>query len=225
MFRQHYWRVALVALVLFVPPPLLAASLRELRDSLEADPGLLRGLGFVIGLLMVTLIRLFGPVVYAGYLDEAVGHEYFRGHRLRFGAILRTLPWGRLLVADLVLIGGTTIGLALFVVPGIAWATLFALVGPVIVQERHGVIDGFVRTFRLSRGAWPKVLVLVVALIAAELLIHELVHQATHHSDFWIEVTASWLVSALIGGIVGLIEVALATELMARDPLESPTAV
>jgi len=223
MFRQHYWRVALVALVLFVPPPLLAASLRELRDSLEADPGLLRGLGFVIGLLMVTLIRLFGPVVYAGYLDEAVGHEYFRGHRLRFGAILRTLPWGRLLVADLVLIGGTTIGLALFVVPGIAWATLFALVGPVIVQERHGVIDGFVRTFRLSRGAWPKVLVLVVALIAAELLIHELVHQATHHSDFWIEVTASWLVSALIGGIVGLVEVALATELMARDPLESPT--
>ena len=73
----------------------------RLRHSLEADPGLLRGLGFVIGLLMVTLIRLFGPVVYAGYLDEAVGHEYFRGHRLRFGAILRTLPWGRLLVADL----------------------------------------------------------------------------------------------------------------------------
>ena len=224
MFRQHYWRVALVALVLFVPPPLLAASLRGLRDLLEADPGLIRGLGLVVGLLAVTLIRLFGPVVYAGYLDEAVGQEYFKGHRLRFGTIVRTLPWGRLLVADLILIGGTTIGLALFVVPGIVWATLFALVGPVIVQERHGLVDGFARTFRLSRGAWRQVLVLVVALIAAELLIHELVHQATHHSDFWIEVTASWLVSALVGGIVGLIEVALATELMVRDPQEPPPA-
>ncbi len=42
MFRRHYWRVALVALLLFVPPPLLAAALRGLRDSLEADPGLIR---------------------------------------------------------------------------------------------------------------------------------------------------------------------------------------
>lgn len=218
MFRRHYWRVALVALVLFVPPPLLAASLRELRDSLEADPSLVRGLGFIIGLLMVTLIRLFGPVVYAGYLDEAVGQEYFKGHRVYFGTVVRTLPWGRLLVADLVLIGGTTIGLLLFVVPGIVWATLFALVGPVIVQERRGVIDGFARTFRLSREAWHLVLVLVVAFIAAELIIHEIVHQVTHHSDFWLQVTASWLVAALIGGIVGLIEVALATELMARHP-------
>jgi hypothetical protein len=224
MFRQHYWRVALVALVLFVPPPLLAASLRGLRASLEADPGMIRGLGLVVGLLTVTLIRLFGPVVYAGYLDEAVGQEYFKGRRQRFGTIVRTLPWGRLLVADLVLIGGTTVGLAFFVVPGIVWATLFALVGPVMVQERHGLVDGFARTFRLSRGAWRQVLVLVVALITVELLIHELVHQAAHHSDFWVEVTASWLVSALIGGIVGLVEVALATELMARDPQESPLA-
>lgn len=220
MFREHYWRVALVALVLFVPPPLLASALRGLRDSLEDDPGLIRGLGFVIGLLAVTLIRLFGPVVYAGYLDEAVGHEYFRGHRLHFRTILRTLPWGRLVVADLILIIGTVAGVSFLIVPGIVWLTLFALVGPVIVQERHGVIDGFRRTLRLSRGAWRMVLVLVVGFIAIELIAHELVHEATHHSDFWLQVTASWLVAALIGGMVGLIEVALATELMARSPQE-----
>jgi hypothetical protein len=224
MFRRHYRRVALVALLLFVPPPLLLAVLEGFRDSIEAEPGLIRGLGYVIGLLMVTLIRLFGPVVYAGYLDEAVGHEYFKGHRVRFGTVVRTLPWGRLLVADLVLIAGTTIGLSLLVVPGVAWLTLFGLVGPVLVQEHHGVIDGFRRTFHLSRQAWRMILVLVVALIAAELFIHELVHELTHHSGFGVQITASWLVSALIGGMVGLIEVALATELMARDPLERPEA-
>jgi hypothetical protein len=224
MFRQHYWRVALVALVVFVPPPLLAAALRDLRDSLEADPGLVRGLGYVLGFLLATLVRLAGPVVYAGYLDEAVGHEYFKGHRVHFRTVLRTLPWGRLIVADLVLIVGTTIGLALLVVPGLVWLTLFTLVGPVIVQERHGVVDGFARTLELSRRAWPMILLLVVVLLAVEHGVHEWVHQAMHHHDFWLEVAANWLVSAVVGGLVGLVEVALASELMARHPRVSTAA-
>jgi hypothetical protein len=220
MFQRHYLRVGLVALVLFVPPPLLAAWLGGLRESLEADPGLIGGLGFLVGLLMATTIRLIGPVVYAGYLDEAVGSEYFRGHRVRFSTVLRRLPWIRLVVADLILVAGTGIGLALFFVPGLIWLTLFTLVGPVIVQERHGVVDGFRRTYQLSRAAWPMILLLVVALLAVESFVHEVVHQQFHHSSLWLQVLSSWAVSAVLGGIVGLVEVALATELMARDPLE-----
>ena len=222
MLRQHYLRVALVALVIFVPPPILSVALGGLRESLEADPALIRGLGFVLGLLAATLARLAGPVVYAGYLDEAVGHEYFKGHRVSLGTVLRTLPWGRLVVADLILILGATIGLALFVVPGLIWMTLFALIGPVLVQERHGLIDGFARTYQLGRAAWQQILLLVVVLIIAELAIHEWVHHALHHSGFWVEVGASWLVSAIVGGFVGLVEVALATELIARHPRTEP---
>jgi hypothetical protein len=222
MLRAHYLRVALVALFIFVPPPVLSVALGGIRESLEADPGLVRGLGFVVGLLLATLVRLAGPVVYAGYLDEAVGHEYFKGHRIHFSTVMRTLPWGRLVVADVILILGATIGLALFVVPGLIWMTLFALIGPVLVQERHGLSDGFARTFRLSRSAWKQILLLVVVLIIVEHAIHEWIHHALHHSGFWIEVGASWLVSAIVGGFVGLVEVALATELMARDPREEP---
>ena len=222
MLRTHYLRVSLVALVIFVPPPILSAALGGIRESLEADPGLVRGLGFVLGLLAATLARLAGPVVYAGYLDEAVGHEYFKGHRIHFNTVLRTLPWGRLVVADLILILGATVGLALFVVPGLIWMTLFTLIGPVLVQERHGLIDGFARTYQLGRAAWQQILLLVVVLIIAELAIHEWVHQALHHSGFWVEVGASWLVSAIAGGFVGLVEVALATELMARHPRSEP---
>ncbi len=221
MLRVHYLRVALVALVIFVPPPVLSVMLGGFRESLETDPGLVRGLGFVVGLLLATLVRLAGPVVYAGYLDEAVGHEYFKGHRIRFSTVLRTLPWGRLIVADLILIAGATIGLALFVVPGLVWMTLFALVGPVIVQERHGIADGFRRTYELSRKAWLHIFGLVVVLVVVEHAIHEWVHHTLHHSGFWVEVGASWLVSAAVGGFVGLVEVALATELMARNPREA----
>ncbi len=224
MFRRHFWRVALVALILFVPPPLLAIMLDGLRESLEADPGLIRGLGFVIGLLTVTMVRLFGPVVYAGYLDEAVGHEYFRGRHVRFRDVLRSLPWVRLVIADVVLVVGAVIGLSLFILPGLIWLTLFVLIGPVLVQERHGLTDGFSRTFQLARGAWQMIAVLVVASLVAENIVHEVVHQLFHHSPIWQQVTAAWIVSASVGGIVGLIEVVLASELMARTPLERPAA-
>lgn len=222
MFRRHYWRVAVVALILFVPPPLLTALLSEVRTALEADPGLVRGLGYVLGLLLATAIRLLGPVVYAGYLDEAVGHEYFGGHLVRFRTVIRTLPWRRLVVADIILLGGTAIGLALFVVPGLIWLTFFTLVGPVIVREHHGVVDGFRRTFQLARTAWLMILVLVVGLLAFENVAHELLHQQFHHSSLWLQIGSSWLVSAFIGGLVGLVEVALATELMARSPMKKP---
>lgn len=224
MLRQHYLRVALVAMIVFVPPPVLSAMLRGLRESLEADPGLIGGLGFVLGLLAATLVRLAGPVVYAGYLDEAVGHEYFKGHRVHFRTVLSTLPWGRLVIADVILILGTAIGLALFVLPGLVWLTLFTLVGPVLVQERHGLVDGFARTLRLSRAAWRQIVLLVVVLLIGEHAVHEGVHHALHHHDFWVEVAASWLISAAIGGFVGLVEVALATELMARHPVTEPSS-
>lgn len=218
MFRRRYGRVAIVALILFVPPPLMAAALDVVRDSLEADPALVRGLGYVLGLLMVTVIRLFGPVVYAGYLDEAVGHEFYHGRYVPFPDVVRTLPWGRLVVADVILLVSVGVGLALFVIPGIIVLTLFTLVGPVIVQERHGVIDGFRRTYQLSRAAWPKIVVLVVPLLAVESAAHEVVHVAFHDSALWLQIMTTWLVAAFIGGTVGLVEVALASELMARTP-------
>jgi hypothetical protein len=220
MFRRHYLRVALVALALFVPPQVLAHALEGARGSLEGRPELIEGLGYLIGPLLATLFRLFGPVVYAGYLDEAVGHEYFKGHHISFRIVLRTLPWGRLLVADLIVVVGTVAGLALFVLPGLAWMTLVGLVGPVIVQERAGLADSFRRTIDLCRRAWTMVFVLVVVTIAVEMAVHEAVHLAFHDAPTWASVTSSWLVSAVIGGIVGLVEVALATELMARRPRE-----
>ncbi len=224
MFGQHYRRVALVALVVFVPPQVLAVALAGLRQSLESDPGLIAGLGYLIGLLVVLLLRLLGPVIYAGYLDEAVGQEYFHGHYLRFGTVIRTLPWGRLVVADVIVVVGTVIGLSLFVVPGIVWLTLFTLVGPVIVQEHHGVIGGFRRTLELARVGWRLILLLVVSLLVVENVVHEVVHQAFHHSAPWLQVLVSWAVSASVGGVVGLVEVALASELMARTPRSSTAA-
>ncbi len=190
----------------------------RLRRFVEDQSNLLGGLGAFLALGIAFLFRLLGPVVFAGYLDEAVGSQYFHGRRLRMGEVLRTLPWLALLIADVVVVLGTSVGLALFVVPGIAFYVFFGLVGPVMVQERRGVRDAFERTFRISRTAIYPVIALVVVPLVIEQVIDELAHEAVHDGGIPIQMFVEWIIAAVVGGTVGLLEVALATELMTRNP-------
>ena len=103
-------------------------------------------------------------------------------------------------------------------VPGIVFCTWFALVGPVVVQERRPVIDAFRRTYRISSVGRALVVGLVVVPLLGEGLAAELLHQLLHGAALGVQVTAEWLLLAVLGGGVGLLEVALATELMRRNP-------
>jgi hypothetical protein len=223
MLRIGFRRIVLVALVIFVPPSILAAVFEHTLAGLESDPSALFGLGMLATIVVAATFRLLGPVVFAGYLDEAVGSEYFHGHQRSMAEILRSLPWGRLLVADLVVMGGTVLLTASFVLPGFAFYMLFGLVGPVLVQERRGLRISFIRTFRISLTALLPIALLVLVPTIIELTLHELVFRVLHGAGLGVELLAEWLLAAIIGGGIGVIEVALATELMVRNPQASPT--
>lgn len=215
MLRTHFGRVAAAALLLFVGPAILIAAV----GSVSERPA---GLDHPVALLALTIVavvlRLIGEVGFTGYLDEAVGSAYFRGQDRPMREVLRRLPWTRLIVADVIVVVGTLVGLALLVVPGIAFYVLFGLVGPVIVQERRGVSDAFRRTFAFSRTAVLPILVLVAVPTALEVGIHETIDHAIHGQGFLVSVLVLWAVATVIRGAVGLLMVALAVELMARDP-------
>ena len=217
MLRQSFWRVAGVALVLFAVPVVLTG----LFDAVVADKVTLTGLQLliaVVALLVAVFLRMFGAVVFAGFLDEAVGKEYLFGKHERFVDVLRELPWLRLFAADILLGVVTTIGIVLFVVPGLAFYALFGLVGPVLVQERLRLVPAFRRTYQLSRTALPLIAVLVVVPVAFENVLHEVLVETAHDAGLGVRVLVEWLVAVLIGATVGLIEVALAAELIARNP-------
>jgi hypothetical protein len=218
MLRFGFRRIALVALLLFVPPSVLAAAVTHTLADFEGDPSGLLGLGLLVSVVISATFRLLGPVVFAGYLDEAVGAGYFYGHQHRFEHVLRSLPWGRLLVADLLVVGGSALAAAAFILPAFAFYMLFGLVGPVLVQERQGLRAAFVRTMRLSLTALPLVALLVLVPTLLELTLHELVFVALHGFGLAVEIVTEWLLAAVIGGSIGVVEVALATELMARNP-------
>jgi hypothetical protein len=75
---------------------------------------------------------------------------------------------GPLILAGLISGIGIGIGLILVIVPGLILLTIWAVVAPVIVVERSGVIDAFKRSRELVRGnGWEVFGVVVVAFLIA----------------------------------------------------------
>lgn len=217
MLRQSLWRIVGVAAIFFVLPAVLATLAEIAIHSLETGHSL--ALVFAAATIVATIgLRVLGPVAFAGFLDEGVAREYQHGRHRSLREVIETLPWLRLIAVDLVVATGTVIGVTLLLAPGLIFYGLFGMVGPVVVRERAGVIDSLRRTMRLSMSAPRLVIVLVLVPTTFEHVFRELLFEALHSSSIGIQVVADWLVAALIGSAVGLMEVALATELMARNP-------
>jgi hypothetical protein len=216
MLSARFGRIASAAFVLFVPPAALYFGAELVREAHADSDGSLR-LGLLAAVIAVaSLAGFLGEIFFAGFLDIAIGDDYFRDERHTLGRVLESLPWRPLLVVDVVVNVAAAVGLALFFVPGIAVYTLFGLVGPVVVQERRGIADALRRTARISRPHWPLVLALVVIPLGVEHALAELVRHLVRDDGLIVTVAAEWLIAATLLAVVGVVEVALATELMVR---------
>jgi hypothetical protein len=172
----------------------------------------------VISLLTGPLsVSMAGIVLYAGMLDRVVGHHLHGHERPTVRGALRTLPWVRLLVADAILVAATTIGTALFVVPGLIVFTLFCLVGPLVNIEGIGVRAAFRRSASLVRGAvWPTVFLVTVPTYVELTLLHGVEFAEADHA-YLLAFGVSAVIGATVGAFVGLFEVTLAYELLGSE--------
>lgn len=218
MWRARGGRIAGAAFVFFVPPALLYFGTEAVRDAYADSSGDARLALFALLIAVASLARFLGAIFFAGFLDLAIGDDYFRGERRTLGGVLRHLPWRPLLVVDVVVNIAASIGLAFFFVPGIAVYTLWGLVGPVVVQERRGAWDALNRTARISRPHWIMVLGLVVIPLGIEHALAEFVRHLVENDGVLLVVITEWLIAVTMLAAVGVAEVSLATELMARTP-------
>lgn len=218
MLAEHFGRIVVAAFIFFVPPAALYIVAEIIRDDYEEAGGVSRIALFTALIALVTFLRLLGQVLFSGFLDLSVGDSYFRRLDRTFGESLREMPWKALLGADLLLSISAVIGLSFFVIPGVAIYTLFGLVGPVIAQEELGVRNGLRRTYEISRPHWVLVLVLVVIPLGLEHALAEVVRELVDQEGFVPAVLGEWFIAATMLTIVGVIDVSLATELMARTP-------
>jgi hypothetical protein len=223
MIRGHFHRIAGAAFIFFVPTATLHIAAQLVHDEYAQSGGWPRYFVLTGFLLAVTFIRFLGEVVFSGFLDMAVGDSYFRHEERSLIAVLRDLPWVPLVIVDFVVVTAAVIGLALFVIPGILVYTFWGLAGPVVVQERHRALDGLRRTYQISRPYWRLVVLLVVIPLGVE---HALAHIVRDFVDQWGSlaiVVGEWFIAATMLGLIGVIDVALANELMARVPATTPS--
>jgi hypothetical protein len=215
LYRERFWRVAGTAFVVFGAVAVIdAVAAILIVEHISSE------LGDALASSAAAVFAMVGIVVYAGILDKVVG-SHLHGHPdLSVGEVWNTLPLGRLVGADLLLTLATLATLAVFVVPGVIVFTLWSLVGPVITIEDRSVRSAFARSYRLvRRHFWLTLLLVTVPLEIEQAALHAIDYTALFDHPVVPAFVFNGLLGMIIGSVIGLVEVVLAYELIARDDM------
>jgi hypothetical protein len=203
------------ALILYTPLGLLDAA-ADYFDHVEIEHSDVFTSLLVFGTLAQFAAAALGDVFYSGIAAAAVFEARGRS-RHSVWELAKTLPYGRLIVVDLIVTLGTTIGLGLLIVPGIVFFTWFALAAPVIKIERLRVVPALGRSRALVRGSFWQVLLLLGTLYVVSNLLTSVAQ------DIGISLTGrkflgEWVAAIAMGvavePIVAVTAVVLALELI-----------
>jgi hypothetical protein len=215
-YRERFARVAGTAFVVFGA----IASIDVLATILIVDH-VQSPAGDAIASTAATVFGMAGVVIYAGVLDKVVGAHLHGERDLSMSEIVHVLPLGRLVVADVVLSLVTLVGLAVFVVPGVVFFTLFSLVGPMITIEDRAVRAAFTRSRRLvGRRFWLTFFLVTVPLQVEQAALHAISYTSLFDHPVLPAFLLNGLLGTAIGSVVGLVEVVLAYELIGHDRRE-----
>jgi hypothetical protein len=204
VYRDQFTLLVPAALVIFVP----VAILNGLILTGSAAFALLAGLVGLIGNFLFT-----GMVVEAardildGRRDHTVGSLISSATPVLFPLI------GAGLLAAI----GIFIGFILLIIPGLILLTWWAVIAPVIVIERAGVMDSFGRSRGLVRGSGWQVFGVIVVLFVIQLVLAGIVNAIfTGISDSFISYSiADLAVRCLIAPLVALAAAVVYFELKA----------
>jgi hypothetical protein len=212
VLRRRFRLVAGAAVVVFGASAVVDVLVDTIADRTE-NAGALTAV-----VLMAAGLALFGTTFFAGLLDRVVVAEEHGGAPPSLGAVLRTLPYGRLIAADLLLTVGAGVLLIFLVVPGLVFYTFFCLVGPIIVREDRKVRDAFRRSRQLVRKKfWLVFLLVTLPVFVEEDVVHGIVTAAESLGPLLVFVLNA-VAEAAVGSVVALVEVTLAHRLARRSP-------
>ena len=131
---------------------------------------------------------------------------------------MRTLPWFRLIRADILVAVLVVVGLIALVIPGLVAVNLFAVVGPVIEIENRPVIAALRRSAHLVRLQFWKVALLATLPVILASEIDSISPDHLTSAGAILEVLAiRGLAEAVVEAGIGLMLVELCYRLIALD--------
>jgi hypothetical protein len=160
---------------------------------------------------------ILGEVFYVGVLDRLVGEAAHGGPAQSVPTILRTLPYRRLILADVLLTILVLLGLFAFFVPGAILFTLLCLSGPIVNIENRPAVSALRRSAQLVRERfWLTVLLVTAPFFIADWVatsVQDAAHSLPLVADFGVHAT----VATGIAIVTSLMQVELAHRLVEAD--------
>lgn len=217
--RRHAGRILVVAIAV----SLVITAVEIAVDHLLSHAGLTAALFGAVGSSGVSLL---GAVFLAGFLSRLVSAEHGAG-QVRLGAVLRSLPWGSLIAADLLVTLIVVLGLVLLIIPGLIALNLLVVVGPVIEIEERRAWAGLRRSAQLVRPHfWPVALIGTLPVVVASGL-ESALPDPEGRAAIVTALIARSIVEGVLEALVGLLLVELTYRLIAaasrlRQPVPAP---
>jgi hypothetical protein len=211
-YRHRFGRVVIAAALVFGATAVIGAAIQDITHRAEPN--------FVIWVFALagTAMSQVGITFYAGLLDKVVGEFELGDEPEPILHVLRTLPYGSLIVADILITVVSGIGTLLLVVPGLILFTLFAISGPVINIEHVGAIKGMHRSTQLVRPHfWLVFLLVTVPIGLEEQALHWANELVLHHALIEVFIVQG-ITGMIVGSFVGLVEVNVAYALELNEP-------
>ena len=209
-------RVAGAAIILLVPLNILATVTATTFDSRSEQLDAMAVSRIALA-LVAGLGAALGAVGFAGVLDQLVAEQRRGLPRQSLAAVVRGLPYGRLLLASVLMAVVLVVGLLLFILPGLLAFTVFVLAGP-LIGGGESVIGSFRRSARLVRPHFWLVVVVVTLPMLASVLIDDALSALFERESEIVEVLIiNGMVAATLGAAIALIQVVLTEELLERD--------
>jgi hypothetical protein len=208
--RRHLWRVLAVAIAV----SLLTAVIEIVVDHF-VDPGnVTLSLSAEISAAGVSLL---GTLFLSGVLTRLVGESEHGGAHQSLAQVARSLPWGRLVLADVAVVLLTVAGLLLLVIPGLIIVNLLAVTGPVIEIEDRRVRAALRRSAHLVRRRFWAVALLATLPVILASQIESLIPDPENAGEILEVLAIRGIGEALVEAAIGLVLVELCYRLIALD--------
>ena len=160
------------------------------------------GLAVVVGALAFGA-DILGEVFFVGLLDRLVGEASHGWSAETVPTILRTLPYGRLILADVILTVLVVLGSLALIVPGVVLFTLLCLSGPIVNIEGRSAASALWRSAQLVRRRfWMPALLVAVPFSVADWVasaIQDAVHGESLVIDFVLHAALATIIATVTG--------------------------